>query len=134
VATADNRLSVTLDPTVDIAVDIDIGVGDEPTRVHGRFAVPEPEASGLTADIVETVVLGRSAMIDARIVSPDSVETVVAIYPDGLIRQTFMTAVFEVQKLRDLVCRGAADRVADAATMAELERLVAASDPLDGEG
>lgn len=134
VATIADPLRVSLDPSIDLTVEIEFGTGHEPTRVHGRFAVPEHHAAGLTADIVESVVLGRSAMIDARMVPPDTVETVVAIYPDGLTRQTFMTAVFEVQKLRDLVCRGAADRVADAATVAELERLVAASGPSDGEG
>jgi len=134
VATLADPLRVNLDPSVALAVEIEFGTAHEPTRVHGRFAVPEHHAAGLTADVVETVVLGRSAMIDARMVPPDTVETVVAIYPDGLSRQTFMTAVFEIQKLRDLVCRGAAERVADAATVAELERLVAASGPSDGEG
>jgi hypothetical protein len=132
--TGTGRLRVTLDQTVDLVIQIEVGEGDEPARVHDRFTVPRPDLAGLTGDVVETVVLGRSAMIDARVVAPDTVETVVVVYPDGLSRHAFMTAVFEVQKVRDLVRWAAAGRAADAVTVAELERLVAASGPLDGEG
>jgi hypothetical protein len=133
-ATPDGRLSVTLDASAGLVVEIAVGAGEEPTRVHDRFSITGPDRAGLRGDVVEAVVLGRSAMIDARIVPPGTVETVVAVYPDGLTRHAFMTAAFEIQKVRDLIRRGAAGRAADAATVAELERLVAAPNPLDGEG
>ena len=83
----------------------------------------------LAQEAVEAVILGRSAMIDGRVTGSDLVETVVAVYPEGLNRHTFMTAVFEIQKVRTLVAREADRLAADAATVAELERLVAVSAP-----
>ena len=106
---------------------VDAGDADDPVRVHDRFQVQAPASVVLDQEVVETVVLGRSAMIDGRFAAPDVVETVVAVYPDGLSRHTFMTAVFEIQKVRALVRREVDRLVADAATGAELERLVAES-------
>ena len=130
------RLTVVLDDAADLEVEVEVGEGAEPIRIHDQFSVPASDADGLTKDVVESIVLSRSSMIDARVVPPDGVQTVVAIYPDGLTRHSFMTAVFESQKLRDLVRQRVAARAADAVTVAELERLVKASESesSDGEG
>jgi hypothetical protein len=127
--TGSDRLTVTLDGEVGLTVAIEPGQGDEPLRIHDRLTVAAVDRPGLTADVVEAVVLGRSAMIDGRIAGPDTVETVVAVYPDGLDRHSFMTALFEVQKVRALIRRAVADRAADAVVVAELERLVGESSP-----
>lgn len=124
-----DRLGVGLDEQVDLEVEIDLGHGDEPLRVRDRFDVPAADLPGLAPEVVESVVLGRSSMIDGRIAGPGTVETVVAVYPEGLDRHTFMTALFEIQKVRALVREAVATRAADAVTIAELERLVGEPGP-----
>ncbi|MEL7208158.1 MAG: hypothetical protein AAGK32_08010 [Actinomycetota bacterium] len=119
---SDTGLLVDLDRAGSLTISVDVGEDTEPIRLHDRFSVEG--GAGLSDEVVEQTVLGRSSMIDARTVGSDGVETVVAVYPDGLDRHRFMTALFELQKVRDLIRRECAVRAVDEATVAELERLL----------
>jgi hypothetical protein len=123
------RLQVALDPGTDLVITIDLGEGDEPLRLRDHFTVAADDLPGLSTETVQAVILGRSGLIDGRLVPPSTVETVAGVYPDGLDRHTFMTALYELQKVRDLVRRAAAGRAVDAVTLAELERLVCQPEP-----
>jgi hypothetical protein len=83
---------------------------DDPYRFHSGFDLPAASISGLQAqrvsEIVEAAVLGRSALADARHRNDGTgVEMIAVIYPDGLTRHTFMTAIYECQKLRQIITR-----------------------------
>jgi hypothetical protein len=122
-----DQWQVVVDRATGLSFTMAVGAGNEPLRILDQVFLDQEVIAGLDDDLVESVVLARSSMIDARIVPPAAVEIVVAVYPHGLSRHTFMTAVFEVQKVRDLVRREAWRGAADAATVAELERLVGQS-------
>jgi hypothetical protein len=124
---SEDQWRVVVDRAAALSFTVAVGVGNEPLRILDQVVLDPDVIPGLDDDLVESVVLARSSMIDARIAPPATVEIAVAVYPDGLSRHTFMTAVFEVQKVRDLVRQEARRRAADAATVAELERLVGQS-------
>ena len=104
----------------------------DPIRVRHAFELPagaELAADRLTA-LLEAAVLQRSALVDARMVGPRTVEMVSAIYPDGISRHNFMTALFECRKLRQIVLREAESALVSEAAMASLETLAEASEEL----
>jgi hypothetical protein len=81
-------LSYTFEP----AVPAEVAVGDQ-----GRERV---------AALLERVAAGRSALVSCRLDdSADSgvVEVVVTLHEDGLTKQTFLTAVAEFEKVRNIV-------------------------------
>lgn len=106
------RVRLTLEdikPPMEVEVQGPPGA-DDPYRFHTGFELSAAAVAGLPAarvsEIVEAAVLGRSALADARRRSDGSgVEMIAVIYPDGLTRHTFMTAIYECQKLRQIITR-----------------------------
>ncbi|OWY59458.1 hypothetical protein B7486_74460, partial [cyanobacterium TDX16] len=83
------------------------------------------------AEIVEAAVLGRSALADARPRSDGSgVEMIAVIYPDGLTRHTFMTAIYECQKLRQIITRDVDAALVSESALASLLTLAETSEDL----
>jgi hypothetical protein len=130
------RLSVTLeDPEGPVAVDV-CGPADEaePYRFRYQFDVPTAGGRALSAErtgaVVEAAVVQRSFMVDARLAGATEIEMVVVIYPDGLTRHGFMTAMFECQKLRHLVRREVESALVSESAIASLTALADASDAL----
>lgn len=107
---------------------------DDPYRFHSGFDLP-PSAAGLPAtrldEIVEAAVLGRSALVDARPRADRAgVELIAVVYADGLSRHTFMTAVYECQKVRQVVSREIEAALVTESTLESLLRLSEASEQL----
>lgn len=107
---------------------------DDPYRFHSGFDLP-PSAAGLPAtrldEIVEAAVLGRSALVDARPrADRGGVELIAVVYADGLSRHTFMTAVYECQKVRQVVSREIEAALVTESTLESLLRLSEASEQL----
>jgi hypothetical protein len=108
---------------------------DDPYRFNTGFELPPTTTSGLPAgrvgEIVEAAVLGRSALADARPRSDGSgVEMIAVIYPDGLTRHTFMTAIYECQKLRQLITRDVEAALVSESALASLLTLAETSEDL----
>jgi len=124
------RARVDLEPGAadPLVVDIEGPANDaDPLRLRLSFTLP-PAATQLederVASILEAAVIQRSAMVDARRAARDRVEMVVAVYPDGLNRHTFMVGVFECQKLRDVVRGEVQSAAVGEAAISSLEALV----------
>ena len=116
----DDELFVRLhegdDDEVRLAVD-----GDGALRLHDRVPLaPGDLPTARLADVVEDVVLGRSSLVDARVVEGRAAEVVLVIHAEGLNRHTFLQAVYELQKVRLLLLREVAAAVAAEQTMAAL--------------
>jgi len=107
---------------------------DDPYRLHSGFTLP-PAAAQLPAErvheIVEAAVLPRSALADARR-RPDGsgVELIAVIYADGLSRHTFMTAIYECQKLRQIITRDVESAATSEAALSSLVALAESSQRL----
>jgi hypothetical protein len=117
---------------------------DDPYRFSTGFDLPAGAASALPgariAEIVEAAVLQRSALADARR-RPDGsgVEMIAVIYPDApppgggagtFSRHTFMTAIYECQKLRQIITRDIESAAVSEAALANLLALSESSDQL----
>ena len=109
---------------------------DDPIRLRYRFDVPTSKGAPMPADrlvrLLEAAIMQRSAMLDARLSGPSEVEMVVALYPDGVTRHSFMIAVFECQKLRQIVRREVEAALVSESAVAALAALADASDALSG--
>ncbi len=119
-------LRIGLDAEAGLAVDLELPDGVQPMRLNDR--VPLPAAAELTGDrlaeVVEDVVLGRSALVDARPTDDGTgAEIVVVVYPDGVTRNNVLAALFEIQKVRLLLIREVDAAVAAERTVASLEAL-----------
>jgi hypothetical protein len=108
---------------------------DDPYRFNTGFELPPTTTAGLPAgrvgEIVEAAVLGRSALADARPRSDGAgVEMIAVIYPDGLTRHTFMTAIYECQKLRQIITRDVEAALVSESALASLLTLAETSEDL----
>lgn len=107
---------------------------DDPVRLRYLFDVPTASGAPMPADrlvrLLEAAIMQRSAMLDARLAGPAEVEMVVALYPDGVTRHGFMIAVFECQKLRQIVRREVEAALVSESAIASLTALADASDVL----
>jgi hypothetical protein len=108
---------------------------DDPYRFNTGFDLPEGSTSGLPAgrvgEIVESAVLDRSALADARPRTDGSgVEMIAVIYPDGLTRHTFMTAIYECQKLRQIITRDVEAALVSESALASLLTLAETTEDL----
>ena len=131
------RASVLLDDPPDLLV-IEVQGPDkagEPLRLRHAFDLPAADGPQLTrertAELLEAAVLQRSALVDAKLQGdavPPTVEMVAVIHEDGLSRHTFMTALFECQKLRRILIREVRSALVSEAAMASLVALADASD------
>jgi hypothetical protein len=108
---------------------------DDPYRFNTGFDLPPASTSGLpparVSEIVEAAVLGRSALADARPRSDGTgVEMIAVIYPDGLTRHTFMTAIYECQKLRQIITRDVEAALVSESALASLLTLAETTEDL----
>lgn len=109
--------------------------GDDPYRFNSGFELAEASASNLPegrlAEIVEAAVLGRSALADARPrADRRGVEMIAVIYADGLSRHTFMTAIYECQKLRQIITRDVESALVSESALASLLTLAETTEDL----
>jgi hypothetical protein len=120
-------LTVRLEARPDLDVRVDPGSAVEPVRLRASF--PAVEGGDLPSAQVETlleeVVIRRSALVDARMDASGAVDVVAVIYPDGLTRNAFMSALFECQKLRDSVVSDVRAALEAKRTLDALERSLA---------
>lgn len=115
---------------------------DDPYRFSTGFDLPAGAASSLPgeriAEIVEAAVLQRSALADAR-PRPDGggIEMIAVIYADEppagggagtFSRHTFMTAIYECQKLRQIITRDLESAAVAEAALANLLALAESSE------
>ena len=106
-------LVVALEPDHGLDVRIDLGDGERPLRFRQRFTVwgddeaAEFDRSGLDQQALTTLVddgvRRRSSLIDATVDEHGTADIAVSVYPDGLNRHSFMTAIYECLKLRESI-------------------------------
>ncbi len=121
----DGTFSVRLQPEDPDDVRVRPPLGPDPLRLTDRVTLEDHDLSpARLAEVVESVVLGRSSLVDARPARDGrDVEVVVIVHPEGLNRHTFVEATFEIEKIRLLLAREVAVAIAAEHTLAALETM-----------
>jgi hypothetical protein len=119
------------------------GAEPDPVMVTHTFEIPvpegvqrDPEGREQVATLLERTAASRSGLIDCRLVDGDgksSAEVSVTLYGDGLTKQSFLSALTEISKVRRVVAWGLDNMALAMDTLTDMSAMVQETEALASE-